>query len=106
MDTIAQAETQPDYWQQQVGAWQQSGLSGAKFCQANGLVYHRFLYWRRKLTQKSDEQLTPPSPSGFTQVRYRPDDDTGLTLSLPNGLVVRGICADNVPVVCQLLEAL
>jgi len=35
-----------------------------------------------------------------------PSFDTGLTLSLPNGLVLRGICAGNVSVVRQLLDQL
>ena len=43
---------------------------------------------------------------GFAAVNYRHDGDQGLTLSLPNGLVLRGISADNVPVVRQLFDQL
>ena len=38
-----------NYWQQQVTTWQQSGLSCTQFCQQQHLIYHQFLYWRRKL---------------------------------------------------------
>ena len=36
------------YWQQHTDQWKNSGLSQTKFCQANDLPYHRFVYWRRK----------------------------------------------------------
>ena len=49
---------------------------------------------------------TKHESGGFASVGYRPEINGGLTLSLPNGLVLRGICADNVPVVRQLLEQL
>lgn len=36
------------YWQQQIDQWKTSGQSQAKFCQTHDLLYHRFVYWRRK----------------------------------------------------------
>jgi hypothetical protein len=94
-----------DYWRQQVDNWQNSGQSQAKFCQANKLSYHRFVYWRQKFERGPGGQ-TKRESGGFATVDYRPEVNGGLTLSLPNGLVLRGICADNVPVVRQLLEQL
>jgi hypothetical protein len=43
---------------------------------------------------------------GFATAGRRAEINGDLTLSLPNGLVLRGICADNVSVVRQLLEQL
>ena len=93
------------YWQQQIGQWKSSGQSQAKFCQANELSYHRFVYWRQKFERGTGGQAKRET-GGFATVDYRSEVHGGLTLSLPNGLVLRGISADNVPVVRQLLEQL
>ena len=100
-DTESQARAA--YWKQHIEAWKLSGLSQIAFCNENDLPYHRFVYWRGKFGG-STRQKTPRS--GFTSVNYRPESETGLSLSLPNGLVVRGICVDNLPVVRQLLDCL
>jgi len=93
------------YWQGHIDAWRQSGQPQRQFCQANDLSYHRFQYWRRKL-DGGGRRATPQAGGGFAQVAYTATPDTGLTLSLPNGLVLRGICAGNLPVVRQLLDQL
>jgi hypothetical protein len=101
-DTVAPAT----YWKARVEAWRDSGISQRKFCQANDLPYPRFLYWRRKLDGDTGACRAKQASGGFATVDYRHDANSGLTLSLPNGLVLRGISADNVPVVRQLLEQL
>lgn len=99
-------DTRTEYWQQHVNAWSQTELSGAKFCKAQGLVYHQFVYWRQKLQAFSPEPSCAPTPSGFSQVSRQPDDSSGLTLSLPNGIEMRGIHAGNVSVVQTLLAVM
>jgi len=94
------------YWKEQVGAWKCAGTSQIKFCQTNELSYHRFVYWRRKFERGPGGRKERQESGGFATVDYRQDVSGGLTLSLPNGLVLRGISADNVPVVRQLLEQL
>jgi hypothetical protein len=94
------------YWQQQMDQWKSSGQSQTKFCQANDLPYHRFVYWRRKFEGGPGDRQEKRDSGGFATVGYRPEANSGLALSLPNGLVLRGISADNVSVVRQLLEQL
>jgi hypothetical protein len=94
------------YWRQQIDQWQSSGQSQKTFCQANALSYHRFLYWRGKFKSDTGNRQATQSSGGFVAVDYRPEFNGGLSLFLPNGLVLRGISADNVPVVRQLLEQL
>jgi hypothetical protein len=94
------------YWQQHIDQWKSSGQSQVKFCQTNDLSYHRFVYWRRKFERVPGDRQEPRESGGFATVDYRHDANSGLTLSLPTGLVLRGISADNVPVVRQLLEQL
>ncbi|MEJ2289906.1 MAG: hypothetical protein P8Y02_14960 [Deinococcales bacterium] len=99
-------EALTDYWKRQLAAWQQSGQSQRQFCQTKALPYSRFLYWRRKLDRAAGRPGSQQAGGGFAQVAYPAADDTGLTLSLPNGLILRGIRADNVTVVRQLLDQL
>jgi len=108
MNEIADTDTAAPaiHWKEWIEAWKDSGISQRKFCQANDLPYPRFLYWRRKHEGGTGACRTTQASGGFATVDYRPEVNGGLTLSLPNGLVLRGISADNVPVVRQLLEQL
>lgn len=95
------------YWRQQVDAWKATNLSQNKFCQTNDLIYHRFVYWRRKFEKASQPPpLAERESGGFATVNVRPDVDATLSLCLPNGLVVRGIRIDNITLVRHLLEQL
>ncbi len=93
-------------WKQQIQTWKLSGLSQARFCKNNNLTYHRFVYWRGKFDGATRVSSTKKDRGGFAEVSVKPDADRGLTLSLPNGLIVRGICAENLSVVRQLLDQL
>ena len=104
--TATEPQSPATYWKEQVEAWKLSGLSQNKFCEANELPYHRFIYWRGKFEGATRGRRPKDDSGGFAAVNYRPDGDQGLTLSLPNGLVVRGICTENLPVVRQLLDQL
>ena len=104
METSTEQTNRLDFWQGQMAAWKQSGLSGAKFCQANDLNYSRFVYWRQKIQKNEVKPVGQEKCGGFAQVLCRPDQTESLSLSLPNGLVLRGICPDNIAVVRELLE--
>ena len=94
------------YWRHQVATWQTSGLSQAQFCKVRQLTYHRFIYWRQKLKNVEGNQTEKSLSSGFATVSVHPQATTGLSLSLPNGMVVRGIDNSNVQVLGQLLGQL
>ncbi len=106
MNEQTSPEELTDYWKRQLAAWKQSGQSQRQFCQANALRYSRFLYWRRKLEGLASRPASQQAVGGFAQVAYPMTDDAGLTLTLPNGLILRGIRADNISVVRQLLDQL
>ena len=106
MNDVTEPQALATYWKQQVAAWKLSGLSQHQFCKTNELSYHRFVYWRSKFEGITRGRRNCREGSvGFAAVN-RCDGDSGLTLSLPNGLVVRGICTENLPVVRQLLDQL
>ena len=88
--------------------WVDSGLSGLQYCKDNHLSYNRFAYWRKKL----DIQSKPiSSRGGFVQVvssptQQLPAADTGLTMTLPNGIRLQGIREEHVKLVGSLLRQL
>ena len=91
------------FWQGQVADWQDSGLTQKAYCEEQGLRYTAFGYWVRKL-RRAAEPSPRKKPTCFVPVV--PDTATGLSLTLPNGLEIRGIDSGNLPLVRQLLEVL
>ena len=91
------------FWHDHVAAWQASNLTQKAYCQAHNLRYGAFGYWVRKLRTPSSDQ--PGQGSSFVPVTLSPTAD-GLVLALPNGVEIRGIELENLPLVRQLLEVL
>jgi hypothetical protein len=104
MPTKVESEALSQQWCQHIHDWEQSGQSRKQFCRDRGLSYHRLCYWQRKLSQSQQAS----DSSGFVAVTCRtaPATAEGLSIRLPNGLVVQGITAGNVAVVQQLLGRL
>jgi len=95
------------YWQQQLDAWLDSGLSGAAFCKQYELTYHQFTYWRGKLLTADAAPYQSDKSTGFVQVTPMPHTTTSeLTLTLPGGIAITGLHADNVDVLGAILRQL
>ena len=95
------------FWQQTLSDWQASGLSGAAYCKQESLVYHRFVYWRQKLTGRAESSDEPvQARSGFTRVTPTPDAGVGLTVSLPGGVSITGLHAGNIDLLGAVLRQL
>ncbi len=96
------------YWRKHVNNCRASGESVAAYCEHQQLVYHRFIYWRRKFQQQdSRSQLVPSESAGFSRVvTSYCDSPPELSLALANGLVIQDISEANVCVVRQLLAVL
>ena len=95
-------------WQSRINAYRTSGLSGSRFCQANDLIYHQFVYWRRKFsgTEPVVRNDAHASVGGFTQVVVGRPCSAALTIELPGGLTIHGIQHQNLDLVQALLERL
>jgi len=95
----------PINWEEHVKSWQVSGLPMSRYCQQYDLAVHQLGYYKRKF------ESTAPNPTksetGFTQVMLKgPLASQGLNLRLANGLVVEGICTQNLPLLRALVEVL
>ncbi|MCA1773400.1 MAG: hypothetical protein LC677_12630 [Halomonas sp.] len=99
-----------DYWQQHITEWQASGLSGMAFCQQQSLTYHQFSYWRQKFM--SNVSADAPPQAGFTTVipistsSPEKSNTSGLTISLPGGITIAGVNADNMALLGDVLRQL
>ncbi len=94
-----------DFWQQQITAWLDSGLSGHAFCKQQALVYHQFAYWRKKLEQPAASDSFP----GFARVAMPAPVATevdSLTLTLPNGITLSGLHLGNIDLLGALMRQL
>ena len=91
------------FWQEHIATWQTSDLTQKAYCEAHGLRYSTFGYWVRKLRRPSPDRQK--HVTGFVPVSLS-SVDGGLVLALPNGLEIRGIEVQNLPVVKQLLAVL
>jgi hypothetical protein len=95
-------------WHEHFSRWRERGLSQSDYCHQAGLSRHKFKYWRRKLEPATlKKRRTKKRESGFVplQVRSTPIE-SGLSLTLPNGIVLRGIDAANVELVGRLVTKL
>lgn len=53
-DTLDQdPEKKRRFWKTHIERWSHSGLSQVHYCQANGLIPHRFTYWKKRLSQSN-----------------------------------------------------
>ena len=105
---MAPRETQantlsPSTWSDIIQQWQCSALSGAEFCLQRDLVYHQFQYWKQKLSKTSTHSTTK-NPSTFVQVASVPVSQEGITITLPGGIVIRGLNESNIGLVRRILE--
>ena len=114
------SEERRAYWQYHLQHWENSGLSGAQYCEQEQITYHCFIYWRSKLSSiTSDVSVSSGGGGqkrvgGFIPVRSElfpasqaalatPDS---LQLALPNGLIIQNIQSNNLNTVRALLEQL
>ena len=94
-------------WQRTIAEWQDSGLCGAAFCKQQSLVYHRFVYWRRKLSTSSAQEPVDERGPGFARVMSLPAPSLeGITVSLPGGVSITGLHAGNVALLGAILKQL
>lgn len=104
MKIIKQSKSLSDYWHHHIQSWQQTDNTQSSYCRTHNLNYHRFIYWRRKLTAYGPGTRQGVLRSGFVPVKAAPPVvSSNLTATLPNGVILQGIAADNLSVVKQLL---
>jgi len=97
-------------WQQHIADWEVSGVSGSAYCKQQSLVYHQFVYWRRKLTPTEESLEQEQAATGFTRGVAVPGASVGgadgLTVALPGGVSITGLHAGNIELLGAVLRQL
>ena len=96
-------------WQRYINQWQESGLSGAKFCKRSELGLAQFYYWKNKLLNNTRNiAVDKKRPAGFASVVITDSAlvGGGLNFTLPNGCAIVGINGANVSLVGAILAQL
>ncbi len=57
MKSSSRSRHSAEYWQKIIAEFQQSELSGAKFCKLHNIAYASFCQWRQKLNHSSSEKM-------------------------------------------------
>jgi len=81
-------------WQNHINQWQESGLSGSKFCKRSELGLAQFYYWKSKLFGDTRNIAGDKKrPTGFASVVITDSAlvGDGLSFTLPNGCAIVGI---------------
>ncbi len=104
MATKEQSRELEAFWQHHLQAWSDSQQSQVAYCRSHDLNPHQFGYWKRKLLPS--ESVSQAPGSGFVQVQPMTASSSGLSLTLPTGLVIQGIDQNNLQLVSQLLRQL
>ncbi|MFK7856354.1 MAG: hypothetical protein AB8B79_19720 [Granulosicoccus sp.] len=102
-----QSLTREQFWRRHIDQWQDSGLSKMGYCRENELPYHQLIYWCDKFRQMDD--AGSDVESSFVNVSLAPIEPkpaATLSVELPNGICIAGVCAKTIALVPQLLRCL
>jgi hypothetical protein len=107
MSSSNERVTKATFWQQHIQQWKTAQQTQIAYCRAHSLNVPQFNYWVRKersANAQKNKKATFPSP--FIPVVKHQSAPSGLSLSLPNGMMLQGIDLGNLSSVKQLLELL
>lgn len=94
------------HWRPLIEQWRRSGQAQKAFCREHDLNYDQFVYWRRKFVARNETPARRTASALVPVTCIAPATGHGLSLTLPNGMELRGLTLDNLPVVQQLLARL
>jgi hypothetical protein len=96
--------------QRHITDWQVSGVSGSLYCKQQSLIYHQFVYLRRKLSaiKAYPNPEEAKANSGFARVVSVPGAGAieGQTVSLSGGVSIAGLHAGNIELLGAVLRQL
>lgn len=69
------------FWENHIQAWQQSGLTQVEYCRQNNLKDHRWWYWRKRILQPAEPDVT------FVPISFSSSKTSSSAISVvtPNG---------------------
>jgi len=105
--------TKAAFWQPHIVQWKTSEQTQIAYCREHALNFHQFNYWLRKdapVNAQKKKTVTvgtsAATASSFVPVIKHQPSLSGLSLGLPNGMLLQGIDSENLATVKQLLGLL
>jgi hypothetical protein len=88
------SQTIAETWMGRLQGWSASGKSIAEWCRGQSLNYHRFIYWKGRLSgkRKQKKQNAIHTPKGFVELNEELPFDSGVVVEHEN---VRILVAQN-----------
>jgi hypothetical protein len=76
------SQTRAVTWMGRLQEWSASGKSIAEWCQSQSLNYHRFIYWKGRLSgrRKQKKQNATHTPKGFVELNEELPLDSGVVV--------------------------
>ena len=97
-------------WAKHIQQYDESKLTRKAYCEQNSLNYDQFGYWKKKLKDQAHnkpKQQHNTVPSQFIPVSVKSSPiNTGLSISLPNGVVFKGVEEQNQTLTLAIIKAL
>ena len=108
MSSTNSTSGQHSFWQPHAIAWQDSGLSKARYCRENELNYHQFIYWLPRFLSdtSSASVLTKAQMPKLLPVAIEQPLGSGLRITLPNGVTIDGVTHQSVKVLGAVVAQL
>ena len=107
-------EALAEIWQSRIDGWLASGMTQAMFCEAQGISFHAFGYWRSRLNKlnRSKEQESSELKPAFVPVKVAPVVTHDLTylesleVEVDGILKIKGINKGNLELTVSLVSLL
>ena len=107
MSSSNEPVTKATFWQQHIQQWKTAQQTQIAYCRAHSLNVPQFNYWvRKERSANAQKNKETKSPSPFIPVVKHQSTPSGLSLRLPNGMLLQGIDSGNLSTVKKLLGVL
>ena len=94
-----------EQWYQHIDAWELTHSTQADYCRNNQLPPHQFSYWKNKRLKNNSKTVTSKFAIAHVETSSQITHST-LSMTLPNGIIIDGIDANNAHIIPQLVEGL
>ncbi len=115
MPTFKSFAERRSFWKQHVIACNKSGLSKASYCREHQLTYHQLIYWLSQFESQPaacvEREPRPAASSKSSRLlpvvlRDHQEVQTGIQITMPNGVLITGVTEQHVQVALQLVKQL
>lgn len=79
-------------WEDIIKKYESTGLSKAEYCRQNRIIYHRYMYWQKRIREENKSGFLPirvSSSTQITQIEQSIHDSNHGIIKYPSGLILQ-----------------